>query len=234
MNAGNYRFSPQSSQSGFTIVECLVAMVVVSILMAAIAPVIALSVGNRVQARRVELATQAAKTYVDGVRTGAIAPPSHIVVLNEVDRNKNFTFQRTRFSGEAPPLTATGLSCATTQADYPYCSPTPTSSLYCIDLDGDGCSSNSFRDLIVQAFRSVTPSSTDANKGYLLGVRVYRADAFSDSTPLIISDPENKRTQASFTGGLGNRKAPLVEMTTEIVSKKATFKDFCDRLGGCN
>ncbi len=64
-------------QSGFTIVESLMAIVVVGILLTVIAPVITLSVATRVQARRVELATQAVKTYIDGIRTGAIAAPSH-------------------------------------------------------------------------------------------------------------------------------------------------------------
>jgi len=47
----------QASQFGFTIVESLMAIVVVAILMTAISPVIILSVATRVQARRVELAT---------------------------------------------------------------------------------------------------------------------------------------------------------------------------------
>jgi type II secretory pathway pseudopilin PulG len=49
-------------------------MIVVSVLMIAIAPVMAFSVATRVQARRVELATQAARTYIDALRTGAIKP----------------------------------------------------------------------------------------------------------------------------------------------------------------
>ena len=61
---------PQSGDSGYTIIESLVAMIVVSVLMIAIAPVMAYSVATRVQARRVELATQAARTYIDSLRTG--------------------------------------------------------------------------------------------------------------------------------------------------------------------
>ena len=217
------------------------AIVVVGILMTAIAPVIVLSVGNRVQARRVELATQAARTYVDGVRSRAIAPPSHKIALNEISEN-TFNPQRSAFASVAVPTSLGNLTCTASTA--PYCQNDSTSSLYCFDLDGGGCSSNSAKDMVVQAFRSVTPSSTDtgsisasstnaADSGYLLGVRVYRADAFSDSTSLVKSDPENKRTQATFTGGLGNRKAPLVEMTTEISTEQTRFRDYCDRLGGC-
>jgi prepilin-type N-terminal cleavage/methylation domain-containing protein len=63
---------PQSRDGGYTIIESLVAMIVVSVLMIAIAPVMAFSVATRVQARRVELATQAARNYIDALRTGAI------------------------------------------------------------------------------------------------------------------------------------------------------------------
>jgi prepilin-type N-terminal cleavage/methylation domain-containing protein len=62
----------QSQDAGYTIIESIVAMVVVSVLMIAIAPVMAFSVATRVQARRTELATQAARAYIDALRTGAI------------------------------------------------------------------------------------------------------------------------------------------------------------------
>jgi prepilin-type N-terminal cleavage/methylation domain-containing protein len=217
-------------QSGFTLMECLIAIAIVSILMTVVAPLITLAVSNRVQARRIELATQAARAYVTGVESGIITPPQHLVQLTEVDDENNFVAQRFVFAGIAPPATNGGLSCPNA-AGNSYCLNTLTSSLYCVDVDSNGCSSNSAQDLVVQAFRSVTPNSTDAEKGYLIGLRVYRTDGFSDDGPLVKSDPENRRTQAVFTGGLGNLKAPLVEMSTEIVPQQATLRDFCDRFG---
>jgi len=62
----------QSRDGGYTIIESLVAMIVVSVLMIAIAPVMAFSVATRVQARRIELATQAATAYINALRVGAI------------------------------------------------------------------------------------------------------------------------------------------------------------------
>ena len=227
--------SSQSSQSGFTIVESLVAIVVVSVLMSAIAPVIVLSVATRVQARRVEVATQAAKAYIDGVRTGVIDAPNYTITLNEVNSDKTFNSQRSIFADANVP-NAGSLPCPTTAGNQ-YCQNTSTSSLYCIDLDGNGCSITNFKDIVVQAFRSVNSSSSEANKGYLLGVRVYRADAFNDATSLKKTKQPNGGTlpkQATFTAGLGDRKAPLVEMTTEMVTDKTTFQDLCDRLGGCS
>jgi len=55
----------QASQFGFTIVESLMAIVVVAILMTA--SVIILSVATQVQARRVELATLAKTLMVSGL-----------------------------------------------------------------------------------------------------------------------------------------------------------------------
>ena len=184
------------SQSGFTIVESLMAMVVVGILMTVVAPVIALSVATRVQARRVELATQSARAYIDGVRAGAIAPPTTTTNQYLLDS---------------------------------VAAPTALTDLYCVDLDATpGCTTTSSRDLAIQAFRTTTSTANDSQKGYRLGIRVYRADAFSDSTPLA-----KGTKQATFTGGLGNRKVPLVETTTEISTEQTRFRDFCERLGGC-
>ncbi|MUL36941.1 hormogonium polysaccharide secretion pseudopilin HpsB [Gloeocapsopsis dulcis] len=198
------QYLAQNSQSGFTIIESLMAVIVVGILMSAIAPAIALSVATRVQARRVELASQAARTYIDGIRSGTITPPS-----TTIERS---TTQYFLDSVDPPTASAAGLA-----------------SLHCVSLDEtSGCSSTSSKDLVIQAVRSVTSTSTDADKGYRLGLRVYRADAFSDSTAL-----QKGTKQATFTGGLGDRKKPLVEMTTEITTAKTTFQDFCDRLGGC-
>src|SRR6476661_10763941 len=67
----------QSRDGGYTIIESLVAMIVVSVLMIAIAPVMAFSVATRVQARRVELASQAATAYINALRVGAIKPPTN-------------------------------------------------------------------------------------------------------------------------------------------------------------
>lgn len=219
--------SHQLSDRGFTIVESLMAIVVVGVLMTAIAPVISLSVSNRVQAKRVELATQAAKTYVDGIRSGAIAAPSDLVLLHEIDTTttpKRFSPQRDILASFAAPPSSS-FTCTSDTVGYPYCQHTSTSSLYCNDVDGGGCGMSSSKDLVIQAFR------TSNIRNYLLGVRVYRADAFGDSSALKIHKQMGNK-QATFTGGLGDRKAPLVEMATEI-STEDQFRNYCDRLGGC-
>lgn len=244
-------FTP-SSQSGFTIVESLIAVIVVSILMAAIAPAIGLSVATRVQARRIELASQAARAYVDGVKAGTIAAPLHTVTLSEVTTTaattttpvkKEFTSARSTFAATPPPTSTDSFACTApttspvTTTNY-YCTEnTSTLNLYCINGDADaGCSKDSVRDLIIQSFRSVT--SIPNNQNYLLGVRVYRAEGFKTSGAFDNPNPnpaaQQATQQATFIGGLGKLKFPLLQMTTEITGTEPGYEDYCDRLGGCN
>lgn len=197
-----------SSDSGFTILESLIAIVVVAILLASISPIIIFSVATRVQSRRVELATQAARTYIDGVRSDTVAAPP----------------RGTGTASTQPAPTSTGtLSCA---ADGAYCGTTaPTNSLFCVNRDATaGCAHTSNTDLVIHAFR-LNSASTEATRGYLLGVRVYRADAFRDTTALQLQ-PDQK----AFTSGLGLRKYPLVQMTTEVLPRTGTYQDLRDRL----
>jgi prepilin-type N-terminal cleavage/methylation domain-containing protein len=232
--------SSESSEAGFTIIESLMAIVVVSILMTAIAPVLSLSVATRVQARRIELASQAARTYMDGVRAGSIPIPNQVVQLNEVNASNNFDdSKRTDFAGVAAPG-STLPNCSTPTNGYCQNSTTPstsTASLYCIDRDGGGCTNSSIQDLVIQAFRSTTATTIsaandDADKGYLLAVRVYRADAFNGSSTLKTMKANNSKS-ATFTGGLGEKTTPLVEIVTEVASKTTKFQDYCSRFGGC-
>ena len=214
----------KNSQAGFTIIESLAAIVVVAILLAAIAPVLVLSVATRVQARRIELGSLAATSYLDGVRSGAITPPNRVIQLNSTNYASNFQ----NFAKEPAPNV--GIYC-TTQG---YCTNSTTLSLYCIDRDGSGCSVNSHQDFVIQAFRATTdPTVTNLNEGYLLVVRVYRADAFvNDGKPLLTKAANNAR-QETLTGGLGNSKAPSIEIPTEVASQATQYSDYCNRLGGC-
>ncbi|NEP58920.1 MAG: type II secretion system protein [Symploca sp. SIO2G7] len=205
----------KSSQSGFTIIESLVAIIVVGILATAIAPVIALSVANRVQARRVEIAADAAKFYVQAIRSGTIEPA--VSSIND-----------TRLDEIAAPTSA-ALDCD----NQTYCT-APAADLFCIDGDGDGeCTSDSLKDMIIQsaayhpgAIAGLTdPERTDKlEEGYLLGMRVYRADAFDGNRTLVAGE-----VASSSTGGTGLRaqQAPLVEMTTEVVTGNTTFGELC-------
>ena len=186
---------PQSRNSGYTIIESLVAMIVVSVLMIAIAPVMAYSVATRVQARRVELATQAARTYINALRTGAL-------------KQNDSTIPGFPSDFADAPISSTGL--------------------YCVNFDETpACQGN--KDFFVQGvLQNLTnPAPTDpTTTGYSLTVRVYRGDAFTA--------PGSMQTtqQSVANSALGNPKAPLVVMKTEIppTTVPGSYGSLCSRL----
>jgi prepilin-type N-terminal cleavage/methylation domain-containing protein len=199
----------QSRDGGYTIIESLVAMIVVSVLMIAIAPVMAFSVATRVQARRVELATQAARTYIDGLRSESIK------------------FGDPNIPGfPAKSIATTQAELANTQVPGNY------TDLYCVDMDGSGCSRTiGSKDFYVQGAwlnKDVTGSTDPTSKGYQLLVRVYRADSF-DGT-VFLNPPQTKK-QSVVGSGLGDRTIPVVEMSTEIpATGDPSYRSIFDRL----
>lgn len=243
--------SPPKGESGFTLIESLVAVVILTIMLVGIAPVIVLATATRIQARRVELATQAARFYIDGVRAGSIDPPHTFVDLQE-NNGGQFQSQRTTFSQAAAPAINLPACSGDDTPENGYCKNPATKddatavsttnvSLYCFNNDEtNGCSGASPNDFIVQAYRSVRiitgdkpVSATDSKQleqGYLLGIRVYRADAFEDGSQLLTMATDGVQQRASGTSL--NVKAPLLEMTTEIQGDSDSIDSFTTRYGG--
>lgn len=239
--------NPQPTQAGFTVIESLLALILVSILMVALSPVIVLSVATRVQARRVELATQAARTYIDGVRAQTILdPPISNQKFEEIDApratgslncadNIQFTDYCQTPSGQ-PLASVTGqkevcedASCATTTNAQ-----ITVTTLYCVDMDEEqGCSADSTTDMVVQAVgyhpqASGNPQQsydTYNGQGFELGIRVYRASAFGESGDLEKSKDDESSQAAAAVGTLGNAKAPLLEITTAVAPNQPSFSD---------
>jgi type II secretory pathway pseudopilin PulG len=179
----------QSREGGYTIIESLVAMIVVSVLMIAIAPVMAFSVAIRVQARRVELASQAATGYINALRVGAIKFPP-----NPQTPTSRFPAEDTSSAADEPPA------------------PTDPIDLHCVDLDETvGCSNKSNKDFFVQGlWRNLANPNDPTTTGYELTVRVYRTDVFSSSGQI------KTKQQSVANSGIGDPKAPLVVMKTQI------------------
>ncbi|MCC3406166.1 MAG: type II secretion system protein [Microcoleus sp. PH2017_10_PVI_O_A] len=198
----------QSRDDGYTIIESLVAMIVVSVLMIAIAPVMAFSVATRVQARRVELATQAARAYIDALKPNPRTGDAAI-----------------KFGGSIPGFPTPGPTGDLADAPVPKNGTT----LYCVDMDGEGCSATSSKDFYVQgAWKNTDVTTSDpTSKGYQLLVRVYRADSFAGVT---LRPPKDAK-QSVVGSGLGDKTIPVVEMSTEIPATGIpSHKSICNRL----
>jgi prepilin-type N-terminal cleavage/methylation domain-containing protein len=248
--------APTKQDGGFTIVESLLAIIIVGILLVGIAPVMVISVATRIQAKRVESATQAARTYIEGTRATSIQAPNSRVFMKPTAEGtlKNTITDGVLFDGAVEPPPVDALSGCLTQTAAKANTNCKTNSyvindlldstkpsLYCFDVDGDGvCSVDSLQDMIVQSFRSTTIEDTsstvlDAEQGYILGIRVYRADGFDGSAPLKASNSTDSQRAATFAGGLGDKKAPIVEITTDITIRGSDitklFPNICTRLG---
>lgn len=218
--------STPSPEGGYTIIESLVAMIMVAALMVAVAPIVVFSVGTRVQARRIELGAQAARSYIDSVRSGTAEGPGRSGEGQSVGLDK-----------ENPPNPATSATDIDGCNDGTYCDELANKRLYCVDGDGDGkCKKTSLTDMIVQAVSkggdgfekvvdgSAAPNTANYEMGYQMLVRVYRADAFLETTL------EAGTQQSAVTNAIGNRRLPLVEMITEIGPKEDSFNNLRDRL----
>jgi prepilin-type N-terminal cleavage/methylation domain-containing protein len=199
----------KSQDAGYTIIESIVAMVVVSVLMIAIAPVMAFSVATRVQAKRVEMATQAARTYMDALRSGALKKGT-----------QGFPTQYTNNDGKLETTSA-----PTNKTDP---------NVYCIDNDGTGvCEDSSNQDLLVQGyhFNNANAALDPTKTGYSLIVRVYRAGSFAGGVGPLKTQKDLGAQQGISSAGLGNLRAPLVEMRTEIggTDRQGAYRSLCAR-----
>lgn len=197
------------------------AMVVVSILMVGISPVLGFAFATRVQARRIELASRAANSYISAVRVDPAN--TNLVLLNPADPN-------------AGPTATGSLDCG---AGQPCTTP---ANLFCVDNDNDDndndndrdgkCTTDSKTDMIVQGIG--INCSNNLKDGYQLIVRVYRADAFAESGPLEGANDDGSSNVASSRVALGNPRESLVQVRTEISPSSVNFfGSLSNRLAGC-
>ncbi|WP_103669097.1 type II secretion system GspH family protein [Pseudanabaena sp. BC1403] len=181
------RRSLESEEMGFTLLESLVAAAVVGILIVSIAPMVALSTSARVNARRIDQATQAGRSYIDAVRGGVIDVTNfpNSLVANTPNAQDQYTFEGIAVPNTTsfPPATICNNSLATNV-------PSGKVPGICIDANGNGFSIQDPQDFFIQPMRSgplssVATASTDLrSQGFWLAIRVYRADALAGTAPL--------------------------------------------------
>jgi type II secretory pathway pseudopilin PulG len=218
---------PPTSESGYTILEGIMAILMVTVMLTLVGPVIAFSVGTRVQAKRIELASQAAKTYVDSLRAGSLPPP--------VDNTPDTTALKKRPAPNSGQADGGVLDCDPKTNVPGFCNQTKT--LYCVSFDGNNtCTADTDKDrlvdMVVQAQACYPTGTTVLNEkeGYHLLVRVYRANAFgklTDGFKPKKGDGSDARSDSSVTNALGDPSKPLTTFTTYIVPDPGNaFKSF--------
>ena len=223
------------SESGLTLIECLVAISVIAATSATIAPVMVLSVATRVQNQKTEQALQLARGEIDRVRL-------------LVERNSVYTDADLKLavSTEAPLPTATtpdpalkGTAIADTEKPTSLASKaiwsadTYTPDAYKareIDTNGDGDP-----DFVIQSFRGGavpvpvtitpdtggTPTSYNMPAVFDMGVRVYDYAAITQGTGSIPATLtlETEPAGLAFTSGEGQRgRRPLAVLYSQITN----------------
>ena len=210
----------RGDSSGFTLIESLVAIVVISITLVAITPPIFWATGTRVQNRRAEQALALAQGEVDRVRAevergGGITPFDLPPSVGE-------TAMFVNYAGPAPTAAWTKLRSTDPLKNTAEIATTgvprfPAANQYIpVDTDGkDGA------DFFIQVFRDIgtcdsapTPcTATDVPRIFNMTVRVYSAIS-KDST---LATLDTKR--ASLMGSTGTNQArnrPFAVLTSQV------------------
>ncbi len=215
---------------GLSLIECLVAIVVVSITLIAITPPIFFITATRVQSRKAEQALQVAQAEIDRVRA---------VVERGVYTNADLPAIVANISNVPAPTSVAGVLKSSTVACNTYTGVTvAATALLPVSTDLDpsnlaACQSQ----FLVQAFRTEGPAgSAVTTSGFRLGVRVY-----SDN-PLLrqnLSGLQTAQASLRFVNGLGDQnRRPLAILYSTIIRNDTSnslqdYRTVCSTPNGC-
>ncbi|MEO1352252.1 MAG: prepilin-type N-terminal cleavage/methylation domain-containing protein [Cyanobacteria bacterium J06635_15] len=204
--------------SGLTLIECLVAIAVIAITSAVIAPAMLLSVATRVQSQRAEQALQLAQSEIDQVRL-------------IVERTTDYT--EADLGIASVPGTGPTTEAATVQV--PNAVPATTFNINnyqaakAVDVDNDG-----ENDFAVQAFRVLGQDDASGKPvAFEMGVRVYDYDtiARNEAEQVVPGDPDRNTVKAASLGqtsGEGERGTRPLAVLYSYVVKGDQIDSLCD------
>ncbi|UBF24498.1 prepilin-type N-terminal cleavage/methylation domain-containing protein [Kovacikia minuta CCNUW1] len=193
-----FRRAQQSHpEQGLTLIECLVAIIVVSLTVLAITPPIMLATATRVQSRRAEQANHIAQAEIDRIRLmverGSYTTADLPALATGADSNIGA-------AAAASTVASSVLFSPSTCNTYPGTTAAAANSVIPVDVDGD-CTP----EYLMQVFRNTgkipngDPSATPPY-AFDVGVRVY---VYYPGQTL----PTLQTTRASLIAGTGARDA---------------------------
>lgn len=233
------KFSPRLMpplEEGFSLIEVIVSLLIVSVALAALAPALALAAYRRVLSERIEIGSQLAQGEIDRVRalvdqcTQAGCP----FLKDDLPPDGADFFQP--YSGiSAPPSIPAVLNVPTTLGG---------SDVTLVESVGSGLTSGSQDEYVLQTYRNTgAPCVDDRNNiiydangdilpcSFEMGVRVYHRRSF-DGSGVAYAGMDSYREPvtafASFaTEGARLRPVAVVEAS---ISQAATLGDLCRAL----
>jgi prepilin-type N-terminal cleavage/methylation domain-containing protein len=230
---------PQST-SGFTLIESLVAIIVVSLTVVSVLPPIFWATATRVQNRRAEQAVQLAQAEIERVRTLVERGTYTVADLPPVDGAR--TDLREESGATAPPASASGIIRSTTAAcksSNDAQQPAAPTQYIAIDTDpNNGCKP----EFMVQVFRSVGSLPDGGAAGsppaaFTMGVRVYAEPAFNSlKRGAALETKAAKLRGSSGIGQQGSR--PMAVLYGTVVRSRTgnalgVYKRLCDQNKDC-
>lgn len=192
-----------SSEQGFSLLEALVAIMVIAIILAVIAPPILLAAATRIRNQRVEQATQLARGEIDRIR---------------------LLVERGQYSTTDLPPSSTTNPIQNTDApapisnnnnlNNPAASRTSPTQSFSVDLNPNQAGD----EFVVQTFREQGQQNNNIPVAFRMGVRVYSAQAFANGA----SPTQKIPLSIGFTSGV-NLQNPLAVLYTPIVKSDRYF-----------
>ncbi|HIK14913.1 MAG TPA: type II secretion system protein [Leptolyngbyaceae cyanobacterium M33_DOE_097] len=226
-----------ASEQGLSLTECLVAIIILSLLGLAITPPMFLAAGTRVQARRADQANQIAQSEIDRVRSMVERGSSTLTVS---DLPAIATATNLKDAAAATPTTTvsatnpllTNAKCNSSSLYARDVLQVPVSSVVLVDQDGD-CTP----DYMMQVFRSQGNAATasDVPTSFQVGVRVYAITQGAASQTLMTD-----RTASLIIGTGpkdkvdGNKRRPLAVLYSTVTRSDTSggLGGLCRQLGG--
>jgi prepilin-type N-terminal cleavage/methylation domain-containing protein len=226
--------------SGFTLIESLVAIIIIAITIVSVTPPILWATGTRVQNRRAEQATQLAQSEIDRIRTGiergdfGVADlPAEVGTTYSPDNAAAPTaIDQTRKRSIVP-------SCNPTTSGPP---PAAATNVMPVDTDPDATCKPEF---YVQVFRGkgitlAGSGSTAVPDGVIIGVRVYSNSIATNpnaAAPTLRAGLSNQPGKLRATNGLGTQQSRPLAVQYSVVIKSNTsngldlYRKLCSEVG---
>ncbi|MCL1471496.1 prepilin-type N-terminal cleavage/methylation domain-containing protein [Argonema antarcticum] len=203
----------RSSQSGFSLLEVLVAIAVAAVVISVFTPPIFLAVGTRIQNRRAEQSIQLAQGEIDRVRR-LVEQGAYLESSSPYNPNS------------LPPSIGTGdvkaFGPPTTYTDEP--TQINASKGLRVDANGDGT-----KDFLVQVFRDtgvVRPvNGVPRTFAFNMGVRIYADAATQNIGQLAVP---NKAASLGLTTAIGSQKRLPLSMLYTTVVRSDVDHSLCD------
>lgn len=214
-NRTSKRSPDDSSEQGLSLIECLIAIIIIAITVTAITPPIFLATASRIQSRRAEQANQIAQAEVDRIRS-IVERGGYTTAVLPVSTGQTINIQE--FGPASSVDNSLILSSATCSGKslYPATLPGSANTLIPVDINGD-CTA----EFAMQVFRTegCVPSGEDASRPYsfYVGVRVY---AYNPDRPLP-GTLSAERATLSMTTGRRDQGTDLIRPLQTLYTKVA-------------